>query len=252
MLDPVDRFTPAAEEYARFRPDYPEDVVRICARHAGLNSADTVVDVGCGTGIASRLFARHGYHVIGVEPNEAMRACAARAGGGPEYRAGKAEATGLPDGCAKLVIAAQALAWFNLPAALTEWRRVANPSGACAAFSHMPGTGAWFDTFMDLYRRFVNEDARKKLASPSTEAAFARLKESPHCRKLELHELLSPQSIELATMQGRAWTQSEIANSGVNRAAFNEALREAFESLNVNGRAEYAYRLVVATWRPND
>jgi SAM-dependent methyltransferase len=39
-----------------------------------------VLDVGCGTGIAGRLFARHGCRVLGVEPDSRMAAVARRHG----------------------------------------------------------------------------------------------------------------------------------------------------------------------------
>ncbi len=90
-----------------------------------------LVDVGCGTGISTRQFAAHGVDTIGVEPNDAMRA---RAEAEPEsattrYVKGTAEATGLPDGCATAVLAAQAFHWFDAPAALREFHRLLRPGG---------------------------------------------------------------------------------------------------------------------------
>ncbi len=39
----------------------------------GLGPGSVLVDVGCGTGISSRLFAAHGLRVIGIEPNDEGR-----------------------------------------------------------------------------------------------------------------------------------------------------------------------------------
>src|SRR5215208_5765843 len=65
-----------AEQYDRARPAYPEALFDL------LVSATTVdvLDVGCGTGIASRQVARRGCTVVGVEPDARMAAVARRRG----------------------------------------------------------------------------------------------------------------------------------------------------------------------------
>jgi SAM-dependent methyltransferase len=65
-----------AERYDRARPSYPADVLDALGAAAG----QRVLDVGCGTGIASRLFASRGCVVLGVEPDERMAAVARRTG----------------------------------------------------------------------------------------------------------------------------------------------------------------------------
>jgi hypothetical protein len=47
----------------------------------------------------------------------------------PEYVAGHAEATGLPEGIAAAVLAAQAFHWFEPEAALREFQRILRPRG---------------------------------------------------------------------------------------------------------------------------
>src|SRR5712691_10919508 len=95
--DPTARFTGLAELYARSRPGYPAQAVDFVLATCNLRSGSALVDVGCGTGISSRLFAARGLHVIGIEPNADMRArAAAEPGPVVEYRDGRAESTGLP------------------------------------------------------------------------------------------------------------------------------------------------------------
>jgi SAM-dependent methyltransferase len=65
------------ERYNRARPDYPRELIdRIVAGRPGR----TVLDVGCGTGIAARQFQAAGCAVTGVEPDERMAAYAAERG----------------------------------------------------------------------------------------------------------------------------------------------------------------------------
>src|SRR5438093_11286213 len=123
--NPVSRFSGLADAYARHRPSYPDETIRAVIARAGLGRSALLVDVGCGTGIASRLFAERGIPVLGVEPNSAMRrraeATPCPAGPPPRYRDATAEATGLPDGAADCVVAAQSFHWFDGGAALREF-----------------------------------------------------------------------------------------------------------------------------------
>jgi SAM-dependent methyltransferase len=130
-FNPTGRFSGLADVYAKHRPNYPAAAVDHVIRRCGLTGDALLVDVGCGTGISTRQFAAHGIPVIGVEPNDAMRA-RAEAEPGPttiRYVQGTAEATELPDGCATAVLAAQAFHWFDPPRALGEFHRVLRPGG---------------------------------------------------------------------------------------------------------------------------
>src|SRR5262249_28914341 len=101
----------------------------------GLGPGSVLVDVGCGTGISSRLFAEKGVQVIGIEPNSQMRKAAEAATREtvsldvPVYRDGRAEASGLPDPSADAVSAAQAFHWFEPDTALREFHRILKPGG---------------------------------------------------------------------------------------------------------------------------
>src|SRR5436305_13648679 len=74
---PTTRFSGRADLYARHRPDYPAAARDFLIGRCGLGAPGALlVDVGCGTGISARLFAARGVRVVGVEPNEDMRALA--------------------------------------------------------------------------------------------------------------------------------------------------------------------------------
>src|SRR4051812_43629153 len=130
--NPTERFTDRVEDYVRHRPGYPDAVLTLLAREAGLTPAAVVADVGAGTGISSELFLRFGCTVHAVEPNAAMRQAAeAWLAGRAHYHshAGTAEATGLPDRSVDYVVAGQAAHWFDLPAAAREFARILRDPG---------------------------------------------------------------------------------------------------------------------------
>ena len=160
---PRDRFTAVADVYARFRPSYPDGVLDWIARTSGAAAGARVVDLGCGTGIFSRLLAARGYAVTGVDVNQGMLAHASAAGGGPAYVHAEAHRTGLPAGSADLVTAAQAFHWFPIPEALAEIDRLLAPGGwACALWNVRTPGG-----FNDEYEALLHAHSREYIENPA-------------------------------------------------------------------------------------
>lgn len=131
----VERFSGRVANYVKYRPGYPAEMIDFFRREMGLTADSVIADIGSGTGISARLFLENGNVVIGVEPNAAMRAAAEEylAGlGGFRSVEGTADATGLPDGSADFVIAAQAFHWFEPESTRREWVRILKPGGWAA------------------------------------------------------------------------------------------------------------------------
>lgn len=68
----AESFGADAERYDRSRPSYASAVIDFVLSDAP--EGTTVLDVGCGTGIGSRLMVARGMRVTGVEPDERMAA----------------------------------------------------------------------------------------------------------------------------------------------------------------------------------
>lgn len=128
-----DHFSTHAAAYRAARPGYPPALYEWLAQQA----PDRVLawDVGCGNGQASVALAAHFEHVIATE---ASREQIAHAIPHPrvEYRVEPAEGCTLADASAGLVIVAQALHWFDLPAFYAQVRRVAKPGAVLAAWCY--------------------------------------------------------------------------------------------------------------------
>lgn len=132
MSDTVERFSNRVDNYVKYRPDYPRDIIGLLESKCGLNYESVIVDVGCGTGISSQLFLENCNRVIGVEPNAAMRAAAlGHLGQFPDFSLvdGTSERTGLVSGTVDIVVAAQAFHWFEPEAARKEFYRILKPGG---------------------------------------------------------------------------------------------------------------------------
>jgi len=131
-MNTIERFSNRVENYVKYRPDYPREIVRYLAANCGLTRESIVADVGCGTGISCRMFLENGNRVFGVEPNAAMRAAAVKQlAEFPWFIVvdGTSEATTLEDDSIDMVVAAQAFHWFDPDRTRPEFKRILKPGG---------------------------------------------------------------------------------------------------------------------------
>jgi SAM-dependent methyltransferase len=132
ISDPKNRFSNRVDDYVRYRPGYPREVLDLLRAECGLTSESVVADLGSGTGILTKLFLENANRVYGIEPNAAMRAAGEQfLKEYPRFQSvsGSAEATTLPDAVADLAVAGQAFHWFELELARKEMLRLLKPGG---------------------------------------------------------------------------------------------------------------------------
>lgn len=135
--DSTERFSDRVDDYVRYRPGYPPGLIEHLLQNGYLKAAETVADIGAGTGISSALFLDAGCTVYAVEPNMPMRAAAERMLGNREGFHGvdgRAEATTLADASVDLVAAGTAFHWFDPLATRAEFARILRNSGRVALF----------------------------------------------------------------------------------------------------------------------
>ena len=131
---PTARFSDRVENYIRYRPGYPPEVIELLRAECGLEPAHVVADIASGTGLFTRLLLENGNAVFAVEPNAEMREAGSRLLA-PYARltsvAGAAEETTLPSASVDFVTAAQAAHWFDRRRARAEFARILKPGGWC-------------------------------------------------------------------------------------------------------------------------
>ena len=139
-MDNTKLFSHKSDDYSRFRPSYPQEAIAWLRQKC---QGESVVDVGAGTGIFTRVLLRRFSSVAAVEPNADMRREFGQALPGITCSGGTGEATGLPDASFDLITAAQAFHWFDAERFKIESERLLRPGGKM------------------VLRRFVTELRRK-------------------------------------------------------------------------------------------
>jgi SAM-dependent methyltransferase len=131
-MDSKERFSNRVENYVRYRPGYPKEVLQALREECGLTPNSVLVDIGSGTGLLTKLFLENENSVYGVEPNARMR----EAGEEylktfPRFRSvdGTAESTTLASRSVDFVVAGQAFHWFDAQRARAEFARILKPNG---------------------------------------------------------------------------------------------------------------------------
>jgi SAM-dependent methyltransferase len=131
---PTARFSDRVENYVRYRPGYPAEVLELLRAQCGLRPNHIVADIASGTGIFTRLLLENGNSVFAVEPNAEMREMGMHQLDAFDRLvsvAGTAEETTLRSASVDFVTSAQAAHWFDLALARAEFVRILRPEGWC-------------------------------------------------------------------------------------------------------------------------
>jgi SAM-dependent methyltransferase len=242
-LDPTGRFTDRVEDYARWRPGYPLEVLDALRADLGLVPGQVVADIGSGTGILSRLLLDNGNVVYGVEPNRAMAAVAeAELAGSGRFHSvtGSAEVTSLPDASMDVVTAGQAFHWFAVPEARTEFRRILRPTGGVALVWNLRRLDS--TPFLRDYEAFLRQWSTDYGAVSERYANPAALRELFGEGGWREHRFDSAQLFDFDGLRGRLLSSSYTPKEGdPRRAAMLAALPGLFAAHARDGRISFDY-----------
>ncbi len=128
-------FDPLVDAYDAARPSYPDRLFADLEWLAGRGLADAdIVEVGAGTGIATRQLLARGARVIPVDHSAVMLGRLRERTSGLGAVRADGEALPFAGTVADLVCYAQAWHWVRVPVAAAEAARVLRPGGALAVW----------------------------------------------------------------------------------------------------------------------
>ncbi len=242
IKDATRRFSPRVENYARYRPGYPPEVVDLLQTECGLKSESVIAEIAFGTGLFTQLLLENGNRVIGVEPNPDMRASGELfLRQYPRFTSvnGTAEKTTVLDHSVDIVTAAQAAHWFDPTEARAEFVRILKPGGWIVLL--------WNDRRMDStefqrqYERILRtygtdyEEVRQQGMAQAITGFFQGL-------SFKTREFVYAQKFDYAGLEGRLLSSSYSPQPGdAKYEPMLDDLRRIFDEHQVSGHISFDY-----------
>jgi SAM-dependent methyltransferase len=242
VKDATHRFSSRVDNYVRYRPSYPPEVVNLLKEECDLTVDSVIADIASGTGIFTRLLLENRNRVFGVEPNSDMRRA------GEEFLAayprftsvtGTAEATTLPNHSVDFVTAAQAAHWFDREKARSEFVRILKPGGWAVLL--------WNERNIDS-TPFLRDYEQLQLSYGTDyrevrhERATAEITEFFAPSQLTLRVFSLTQQFDYSALEGRLLSSSYTPQP--DHPQYQPMLRELqriFAAHRVNGRVSVEY-----------
>ena len=180
----ADRFKGFADVYENARPSVPKRLISIVSTYLG-HLPETVVDLGCGTGLSTMTWKNVCNNVVGIEPSEDMISVARKkAAGNISFIKAFSDKTSLPDNFADAVICSQSFHWMEPRSTLAEVNRILKNGGVFAAIDcdWPPVVGLRAEkAYTGLFRKVRNiEDENKEIND-----TFHRWEKSGHLKNIE-------------------------------------------------------------------
>jgi ubiquinone/menaquinone biosynthesis C-methylase UbiE len=159
MNDNINKFTDKAENYAKYRLDYPKEILEYFNDY-NLSNDSIIADIGSGTGKLSKIFLENGNTVYAVEPNDNMRNMAySLLKGFKNFISinGSAEKTTLQNEIIDFVVVGQAFHWFDPIITLNEFKRILKNNGVLVLIWYNRKTDTpFFDEYDNVLKIFPN------------------------------------------------------------------------------------------------
>lgn len=247
MTEHAQKFTGKAADYAQYRERYdPTIVLPVLREWCGLTPEWRIADVGAGTGMLGDLFRDNGNHVMAIEPNNEMRAaCAALHSADERFDVidGSAEHTTLPDAAVEMVAVGRALHWFDIDAAIREFRRVLKPGGwvAILACGRREDGREENSAYMEMMQATTG---RNMMRDPLL-AVYERLESFFPDGQFHHADIQGEMKLDWDNLRGLTLSISHTPMPGTPEfASFEQALRHYFDRYQSDGRI----RLTTSTW----
>jgi ubiquinone/menaquinone biosynthesis C-methylase UbiE len=236
------RFSDRVENYVRYRPGYPLEVIETLKSECGLTPGHVVADIASGTGIWTRMLLEQGNAVFGVEPNAEMREAGEHLSGGfPKFTSvgGTAEATTLPDHSVDIVTAAQAAHWFNRELSRREFTRILKRGGWLVLLWNERRTESTL--FLRAYEQLLLTYGTdyKEVRHENTTSAVNEFFDPAHFQE---QVFAMRQEFDYAGLEGRLLSSSYTPGADhPDYASMLRELRRIFDAHQAGGRVAFEY-----------
>jgi SAM-dependent methyltransferase len=226
--------------------------------HAGVEAGDSVVDVGCGTGVLARA-ARQRVgprgRVAAVDPNEGMLAVARRSEPSVDWRSGSAESLPFDGRSFDRVVSQFAAMFFTDPSrAVGEMARVTATGGTVtiASWSSLDRTPG-YEAMVALIADELGDGAANALEAPFSLGDVDQVRRllAPIGRDVRVDRIdgtaTFPSIAAWVHTDVRGWTLADIVDDEAEAALVARAQRDLTAHVSPDGSVAFPAPAIVAT-----
>lgn len=246
MNNSTTRFSDRVENYVKYRPHYPKEIIPYLNEKIGFTSEKIIADVGSGTGISTELFLQNGNKVYGIEPNKEMREC------GEKYLekydkfisvAGSAEDTLLESDSMDLIAAGQAFHWFDMERCKKKFTRIIKENGYVVLMWNERNTigSPLLVDYENLLRKFGTDYAQ---VTQQDEKVNENIKIFFNEKGFEVKMIYNFQLFDFEGFKGRVLSSSYVPQDSDEMIT---ALKELFDKYQQDGAIKFEYHTMVYT-----
>ena len=227
MKDSKIRFSDRVENYIKYRPHYPTEIIDVLNEKIKFKKEWIIADIGSGTGISSELFVENSNTVFGVEPNNEMRLAAENYfKEKPNFKSinGSAENTTLKSKSLDLIISGQAFHWFDRKKTRKKICLIVKNDKDIVIFWNERKTER--NSFQKEYESFLNKYCEEYGKVTQKNISLLQFEELFGLKNYSLTKLENSQQFDFEGLKGRLQSSSYSPNSN------NPIFRKMIESLH--------------------
>ncbi|MFN8674432.1 MAG: class I SAM-dependent methyltransferase [Candidatus Sericytochromatia bacterium] len=238
----IERFSNRVENYIKYRPHYPKEIIDILANKINLKVTDKIADIGSGTGISAINFLENGNTVIGVEPNDEMRKASEKLLANFKKFSvikGTSDNTNLEKNTIDLIIVGQAFHWFDYKNTKIEFQKILKKDAYVVLIWNEKVMGIK-DTFMYEYGKILlkyGTDYEKVTYSNLSEEIIKEFFNN----QFKVETLSNFQYFDFDALKGRLLSSSYVPLEGESYNNMLLDLKTNFDKYKKEGKVNFEY-----------
>ncbi len=247
MKDSTQRFSDRVDNYIKYRPTYPTEIVKLLKEKCGLTEKIVIADIGSGTGIFTKMLLDNGNQVFAVEPNKEMRQAAElQLKDYPDFVSidAPAEKTGLNSNSVDIITSAQAFHWFDREKVKIEFSRILRPDSWVILIwnERQTNSSAFLKAYEALLLKYAKEYSKVNHVNIDSKVIASFF--SP--RSFEVAAFQNNQEFDYEGLEGRLLSCSYVPNSDQpEHAPMISELKKIFQKYAKNEKVIFEYQTIV-------
>ncbi|MHA1475492.1 MAG: class I SAM-dependent methyltransferase, partial [Promethearchaeota archaeon] len=241
--DPTKRFSDRVENYVKFRPSYPIELINHLEKNKIISTGQNIADIGSGTGIFSKLLLNTNNNVYAVEPNKEMRLASEKSlHNYPNFISidGSAENTTLKENSIDIITAAQSFHWFDLKKAKEEFLRILKPNGFIVLIWNVRMSEG--SSFLIEYEKMLNNHCPDYLLVNHMNIGLEKIMHFINPKNFQKFSCQNEQIFDFEGLKGRLKSSSYTPSEEQSEyPMLMEDLEKLFKIFQLNGNVQFLY-----------